>query len=510
MQKSPLNFKHYRCDSRKTLLKDCNSVIEIDGVNYEERRILLLRANINPFNVDDRLKICAAHQDLLGKKFYRYMKSGVCRYKAHLDINTKPNRTITYMESRAASQCHDLDLPVGMPICNLCHTKVVAMLEKVPMDFQTPSNTPETGNDADWNTHNESHSDSNSEVDSLSQQLKNLPLTRRITRANPIPQDQIDQQMPLAEPVAQAPQRPRLKPVHMRDEAGVSHQAKIDIMNQMMELNGVEKFPGPQHFKRLRYQDCSDKGRKRTVLKGFARAVVAILKTLSESDDDLSIMWNDLMTSGLVEKELGVEPEMSRELQENVRLYNLATGKPDVRRKLLAMLYPCYRYCEINRFNEKAEIAIDNGDNLEEIDISKIETKGLVWDPPVTPYLWKQAGIHSKGGALEEVVRQPVVKWKFSLECVQEIQRYVNDPSVTQKVAYGTRQVVDAYGNTVQIANISRLEHDSELARQIETHLKAKKIAGPIPSWRTIWTILQNMPASRSRSLEVRIHIILG
>ena len=291
--------------------------IEIEGNVYEERRILLLRANINPFIVDDRLEICVAHQDLLGKKFYRYMKSGVCRYKAHLDNKVKPHRTITYMESRAASQCHDLDLPVGMPICNFCHIKVVAKLEKVPMDFLTPSSPPETmetENDGDWNKHNESHSDSNSEVDSLSQQLKNLPLTQPNTRAYPASQDQTEQQMPLAEPVAQARQRPRLKPIHMRDEAGVSHQAKIDIMNQMMELNGVEKFPGPQHFKRLQYQDCSDKGRKSKVLKGFARAVVAILKTLSESDDDLGVMWHDLMTSGMVERELGVEPEMSREI----------------------------------------------------------------------------------------------------------------------------------------------------------------------------------------------------
>ena len=293
----------------------------------------------------------------------------------------------------------------------------------------------------------------------------------------------------------------------MRDEAGVAHQVKIDSLNQYLELNGVEKFPGPKHFKRLRYQDCSDRGRQRMVLKGLARAMVAILKTASESDDDLSVMWNDLQTSGLVEKELGVEPEMSRELQEHVRLFNLAT-KSDVKRKILAMLYPCYRYCEINRFNKRPELAIDNGDDSE-IDISKIETKGLFWDTPVTPYLWKQAGIHSQGGALEEVVRQPVVKWKFSLECVQEIQRFVNHPDVTQRVAYGTRVVVDAYGNKTQIANIQRLDQDAELARKIEAHLKAIKIAGPIPCWRTIWNMLQHMPASRNRSLEVRIYITI-
>ena len=90
---------------------------------------------------------------------------------------------------------------------------------------------------------------------------------------------------------------------------------------------------------------------------------------------------------------------------------------------------------------------------------------------------------------------------------MQEILRFVNHPDVTQSVAYGTRMVVDAYGVNTQIANIKRLVVDAELARQVEAHLKAKEIAGPIPSWRTIWTMLQNMPASRNRSLEVRIHI---
>ena len=388
MKKSPLIFERYRCDAKKMLLKDCNSTIDIEGVGYDERRILLLRAGFNPFNVDDRLEICIVHRDLLGRKFKRYMRMDLCRFKGHMDSTTRKqnrdDRTISYLESRTASQCPNIDLPVGMPICNFCHTKVVAILAKEPMDFQTPSSTQssepmETGNDVDWKRHNESHSDSNSDIDILSQQYKDLGLTRPITRAHPIPEDQIDQQMPLAEPLPQERQQPPPKPIHMRDEAGVSHQVKIDTLNQLMGLHGVEKFPGPQHFKRLRFQDCSDRGRQRKVLKGLARATVAILKTASESDDDLSVMWNELKTSGMVEKELGVEPEMSRELQEHVRLYTMANKSvksKDVQRKILAMLYPCYRYCEINRFNRKPEVAVDNGD-VSEIDISKIETKGL-------------------------------------------------------------------------------------------------------------------------------------
>ena len=64
---------------------------------------------------------------------------------------------------------------------------------------------------------------------------------------------------------------------------------------------------------------------------------------------------------------------------------NSYSAKSDVKMIILAMLYPCYRYCEI----KKPELAIDNGD-VSEIDISKIETKCLFWNTPESPYLWKQ------------------------------------------------------------------------------------------------------------------------
>ena len=78
-------------------------------------------------------------------------------------------------------------------------------------------------------------------------------------------------------------------------------------------------------------------------------------------------------------------------------------------------------------------------------------------------------------------------------------------PSVTQIVAYGTRQVKTPYGGTTTIANIYRRFSDRETARQIEAHLKVEVPDEPHPSRSTIIRMLQNMPASKTRSLEVSI-----
>ena len=77
-------------------------------------------------------------------------------------------------------------------------------------------------------------------------------------------------------------------------------------------------------------------------------------------------------------------------------------------------------------------------------------------------------------------------------------------PDITQSVAYGTRLVDNPYGGKSRIANVFRRITNAELSRQIAAHLIEQQIPEPHPSLRTICTMLCNMPASHTRSLEVR------
>jgi hypothetical protein len=267
-----------------------------------------------------------------------------------------------------------------------------------------------------------------------------------------------------------------------------------------METCEIETFPGNQHFKNLRFEDCKAPGRKRKVLAGIARAVKAVLQTASESEEDWIAMWKELKVSELVENELCVEAEMSAELRAHAQLWNDATVYAP-RIQISAILNECYKFSAVNRFNKKPEASIA-GEEATEIDVSKLETNGLYFDPPITPYIWKQGGLHAKNGALSEVIREDIVRWKYDLSCVQSIQAFVNHPDVTQRVAYGTRWVDNPYGGQTEVANVIRTIPNALLSRQIHDHLKAQQPPGNIPTKRTICTMLDNMPASKTRSLE--------
>ena len=525
LQNNPLKLGHYGCDVTKILLNDCNATLVVDNIERYEKKVLLLRAGIDPKKVDPTLEICAAHREILGRKFTWHLWENKCRFKKHLDSRTLKLTThdkhVTYYEAHAAHQCVDLQLPLGMPICNQCRETVSEELGIVPMDSETSSDRSilesSSGNSEGYKLpppkspqSQSAGEDSNSlDLTTLSEGIDKIPQTRSVTRANPrsvIDQSVLDQLIgdDPSETVPYMPTKPARSALkNSKEPYRKPHKLKLASLNNYMETCEVETFPGHQHFKNLRYEDCKDPGRKRKILAALARAVKALLGTASESEEDSIVMWKDLMDSKLVEKELCVEAQMSVELSAHVQLWNDAADYAD-RIRISAILNSCYKFSAVNRFNQKAEASIA-GEEATEIDISKLEPNGLYFKPPITPHIWKQGGLHAKNGALSEVIREKIVRWKYDLAVVQSIQAFVNHPDVTQRVAYGTRWVKNPKGGRTEVANVIREIPNALLSRQIHTHLKAQQFPGKIPTKRTICVMLENMPASKTRSLEVRI-----
>lgn len=513
------------------VLKDCNSPFIVDDIEHEEYKVLLLRASMDPDNFDSGLEICIAHRNLLGKNFNRFVPQDMCLHNGHLDSQYKRGSKdlhygtkINYHEALASHKKDGLKLPMGMQICIPCYKYVTESILgtestdlKKPVEVWTPESSEDTTkNDKDWKSDDERMDESDSlNLEKLSltpvETIRNTP---PITRANAIlqaqsmPQGELmpEQQQPMQSEQAQPTLQPELFDQLTPDPPAPPSALLVDHLNTLMEAAGVKPlFPKRQRFRKVQYETCKDPDRKRKVLRAMARAVKAILKTASETEDDLIEMWNDLKDSGLIEDELCVDPSMSIELQEIVLAYNRAPDYP-TRTQILCYVVMSYKFCELDRFNEKSEASQDDQEDAE-IDISKIETAGLHWDPPLSLRIYNNAKDHYKNstthGALEPVIRQPTVKWKFSLECVDMILAYVMHPSITQNMAYGTRKVHNPHGGNSTIANISRKFEDSPLARQIEDHLVAQGVPEPHPCNRTIRTMLQNMPASKTKSLEV-------
>ena len=498
----------YRCNKKKVLLIDCNSTLRLGNEDYVEHKVLLLRAGMNPDKFDCRLEICIAHHDLLGKTFSRCHNPLYCQYKGHEDGRItkldKNGRQITYWESVAAHKCPNLQLPLGMAICRPCYDKVSEQYGPPPMESETSSESvlsPEhTGDNADYvpPIEEQPQDTNNFDFQTFSQEISRIPQTRSMPQSQPVPE---------ANSIEQPEQQPRVAPnPETRPSAS---KVLVDDLNTFMKARGAKKFPG--RFVRVHYETCTDRSRKRTVLKATAIAVGEVIKTASEHEDDWLALWGDVRESGLVEAWLGFDPQMSKELQGIVTAWNKATNYA-VRIQVLCFVVLCYKFCVLDRFNKRPE-ATDEQKDESEIDLSKIETAGLHFEPPLSLHLYKEAKEHALNsqthGGIEPVIRQRAVKWPFSQKVVDMVLAYAMHPSVTQSVAFGTREVEDAYGVTTTCANVFRRNSNRELAFQIQKYLEEQVPNERHPSFSTIIRMLENMPASKTRSLEVSITKLL-
>ena len=141
LQDNPFKLGNYRCDKIKMLLTDCDLIINLDDMDYEEHKVLLLRAGLNPDVFDRQLEICVAHRDILGKSFNGYMWVENCRHRGHGDNTTKKldrkDTQISYSEALAALGCQNLKLPLDMPICKKCYDSVSEEIGTLPMETET-------------------------------------------------------------------------------------------------------------------------------------------------------------------------------------------------------------------------------------------------------------------------------------------------------------------------------------------------------------------------------------
>ena len=81
-----------------------------------------------------------------------------------------------------------------------------------------------------------------------------------------------------------------------------------------------------------------------------------------------------------------------------------------------------------------------------------IETKGLHLSPPLSRHIYNAANDHFdlyKHG-LERIVRKPIAHWRFHLETVNGIIRFVNSPAITQAVAFGSRLIASPSGQLLK------------------------------------------------------------
>ena len=453
MQTSPLRFQAYTCSKMVLKLKDCTTVFRGRGDGqFEEYKVILLRSGMNPDDFDDSLEICSTHRQLLCREFAAKINSSFCCYENHVGTRRDTaTETISWDDSIASLRHNNLNIPLSMPICSPCLKNVKERLLEETIDSQTLSDT---------------------EVMETQSSEGYVPPSN--------------------------PSEPNSQPIPDENE----HKRKMTTFNDFLKACEEEEFPGREHFKNVGFKDSEDPSRRRKVLKGAARGIIAILKTATEVEEDRIHIWNHLKESGLVEELLGSEPQLSSNLADIILSYNNAANS-DVRVQFLSAIVKSYKFCQLNRFNEVSEELEEEEEEEEEEDI-ELESDGLFWNPKLTRHMYNRAHDHYdkyKHG-LEEVIREPRVYWKFDKEVVNAIITFVKNPDITQQVAYGTRLIDDpANGGKSIIAKVTRRFTNAELSRQIHAYLTEQNFPPPIPGLVTILRMLDHMPASKSKAL---------
>ena len=490
MQNSPLGFKGHKCDRKTVFLKDCTEKIrnQHDNTLLDEYKVILLRASMDPEeDFDESLEICTAHRNLLGKDFWLGINHTFC-YHNHPDKHLGPRRekacrTISYDESVSSLKSTFFKLPFGMPICGVCHKYVLTKLEHEVMDSQTTQptgpiykatppdfyNPPTPEEKGDGKVYKPSP-DNDNNFESSSELL-----------------DKEDADDLMDNPFG----------FGGKDKAAIKRRNAA--FSAFLEACGQDTWIGRLRYENVHFEG-SDDSRRGKVLKAAARGIYAILCTVTEIESDRLVIWKYLQKSGHVEKLLDAGVQMSADISEIVKAYNSAPNYK-ARIQILSAIVKNYKFSHLNKFNKRPEVIEDEDDEESEV---LIEADNLYWKIPLTRHIYDAANDHydKYKHCLEEVVREPIVYWKFKKELVDAIISFVMSPSITQQVAFGTRLISDPLGGKTRVAKVTRRFTNSEVARQIQAYLAEQKFDEPYPCPRTIMLMLENMKASTSKSLE--------
>ena len=140
MEASPLKLQAHKCDGNNFFLRDCVTKIKVPYGSelYEEYKLILLRSGMDPNDENSmNLEICSNHRRILGKEFLKYIHQNDCYHVKHVPpTKDKASRMITYKEAVSFLKCTFLTLPLGLPICSLCHSNVIKAIDTEAMDTQ--------------------------------------------------------------------------------------------------------------------------------------------------------------------------------------------------------------------------------------------------------------------------------------------------------------------------------------------------------------------------------------
>ena len=268
-------------------VKHCDGIID----EQTESHVLMLRAGMDPENIQDGLKICHNHRKLLGRSFIQKIYGQSCHHPDHgnttrfFSEGTRMYK-VDYQRSLRALREEKIKIPYGTSVCKKCHD----LLEN--------------------------------EVE----QMESLDMF----------DDYDDEVMSEAE----------------GDTDFVLSQAQEEIVKAFQEF--VQQTGDSLDFKvsdvlSKQFDKYKDKLK---LLETMSSGIDAVLKAVTTREDQKIELWNRFKESGLLEDRLGVSKKPAKLLIETIKAHRSTKDKKE-KRRILSLLTPAYTLEELQVFNDE-------------------------------------------------------------------------------------------------------------------------------------------------------------
>ena len=416
--------------------------------------------------VDEDVRICSTHEKFLANDYQRRIKGGntYCMWPSHstkrkcTGLRNPFNSNLKYQKKQSLYlySTHSIILPFQSQICRNCRPDCMDKLK----DFDE-------------------------------EQIRS-PIIRRRTLALENDIEMTDMSQSTNASQASAYNLPS-------QEVQKNKKARLD---SLLDENNIEVRENW-----LYHEDWNDiePKRKRQVLNYVGAGVASVIHSVVPDKNQDGLVYKDLKESKYVEKHLYSDVPPPEFVQEIILSLNYA-GSDAARQQYLSTLYGMpgitFKFLEqFNRIFDEMHSDSDSDDDSSSFDRNSIHNK-LRFNFRFTYHLWISAIKHRLrfGYGNAPVIKEKSFKWFYDLEVLNAIFDYVVSPLNTQRNSYGVFNIKEENGQKSTIGRVIRHQRNSDLVKNIMSHLKSLGL--PVPSASFIFKFLTYLPAASQKEMK--------
>ena len=441
-------------------------------IDKELQQMIIERCCVK--EVDEDVMICSNHEEFLGTRFKKNVHADRnCLWPSHSDKRNAGTLKPPYpsflgdeiKQSLFLFSNHNIVLPFQSKVCHKCKKECAQMLK----DFD-----------------------------------ESFVRTPKIRRSNLV----VDAEF--AELGAPSPSNSRASQLSFQACSQTSSQSSYALPSQ--ERNKNQKIHLDALMKECKIdakvKSCLEEDwdnvsseRQRQILDYAGAGVASVLETIAPEQSGL--LYRKLQDSNYyVEKHLQSEVPLSKFSEEIINTANGNSASYDALIQYFSTLVgiPGIDFEFLNQFNvpsNQENISSEDSDG----NVIKVNTRSK-FIFRFTRHMWISSVKRRRrfGYGNVPVIKEKKCNWTQNLETCEAIFNYIVSPLNTQRNSYGAINIKDDSGNISTIGKVIRHHRNSDLVRNIQSHLQGLGL--PVPSRSFLFKFLAHLPAGSMKEMK--------